>query len=82
MLNIVYFADIGSNSTATSGHNDDDFDMFAQSRKSFETNKQAMGWVYRDELVLRLKWNWINVVIRSRKKKWKMELVIFVKCYF
>lgn len=43
LLSIVYFADIGSNSTATSGHNDDDFDMFAQSRKSFETNKQAMG---------------------------------------
>nr|XP_022315969.1 TOM1-like protein 2 isoform X4 [Crassostrea virginica] len=40
--------DIGSNSTTTTnntatGQNDEDFDMFAQSRKSFDTNKQAKG---------------------------------------
>lgn len=70
MLSIVYFTDIGSNSTATSGHNDDDFDMFAQSRKSFETNKQAMGWVYRDELAssqIEVKLNKCTV-IKSRKE--------------
>ena len=46
---VCTFADIGSNSTTTTtnntntGQNDEDFDMFAQSRKSFDTNKQAKG---------------------------------------
>ncbi|XP_062581566.1 TOM1-like protein 2 isoform X2 [Saccostrea cucullata] len=35
--------DIGKNSAPATGHNDDDFDMFAQSRQSFDTNKQTMG---------------------------------------
>ncbi|XP_052688880.1 TOM1-like protein 2 isoform X2 [Crassostrea angulata] len=67
--------DIGSNSTATSGHNDDDFDMFAQSRKSFETNKQAMG-SYANQQEDQFNKGGLGTVVNSRNNFTKEEDVL------
>uniref|UniRef100_K1QFK8 Target of Myb protein 1 n=1 Tax=Magallana gigas TaxID=29159 RepID=K1QFK8_MAGGI len=67
--------DVGSNSTATSGHNDDDFDMFAQSRKSFETNKQAMG-SYANQQEDQFNKGGLGTVVNSRNNFTKEEDVL------
>nr|XP_022314261.1 TOM1-like protein 2 isoform X1 [Crassostrea virginica] len=73
--------DIGSNSTTTTntdtttGQNDEDFDMFAQSRKSFDTNKQAKG-SYANQQEDQFNKGGLGSVVNSRNNFTKEEDVL------
>ncbi|XP_048762408.1 TOM1-like protein 2 isoform X2 [Ostrea edulis] len=67
--------DIGRNTTNSSGHNDDDFDMFAQSRQSFDTNRQTMGG-YTNQQEDQFNKGGLGAVVNSRNNFTKEEEVL------